>query len=62
LRIGSNAARGQEAIGGQHSPSCVETNSLSLEQGKHRLHNLLYDFTLQTLFPAIVVHLRIGIL
>jgi hypothetical protein len=41
LCIGSNAARGQEALGGQHSPSHAKTNSSSLEQGKHRLHNLL---------------------
>jgi hypothetical protein len=41
LRIGSNAALDQGALGEQHSPSFVETNSPSLEQGKHRLHNLL---------------------
>jgi hypothetical protein len=41
LHIGSIIAHGQEALGGQHSPSRAETNSLSLEQGKHQLHNLL---------------------
>jgi hypothetical protein len=33
--IGSNSARDQGALGGQHSPSCAETNSSSFEQGKY---------------------------
>jgi hypothetical protein len=39
--VGSNAARDQGALGGQHSPSRIETISPSLEQGKHQLYNLL---------------------
>jgi hypothetical protein len=39
--IGSNSTRDQGALGGQHSPSCAETNPPSFEQGKHRVHNLL---------------------
>jgi hypothetical protein len=35
LRIGSNAACGPDAHGGQHSPSRTEMNSPSFEQGKH---------------------------
>jgi hypothetical protein len=41
LRIGSNAARDQGALKGQHSPSHAETNFSPSEQGKHQLHNLL---------------------
>jgi hypothetical protein len=41
MRIGSNATRGPEALMGQHSPGHAETNASSIEQGKHRLHNLL---------------------
>jgi hypothetical protein len=41
LFIGSNAARGSEDLGGQHSPSRTETNLSSFEQDKHRLYNLL---------------------
>jgi hypothetical protein len=40
LFIGSNAARGSEELEGQHSPSHIETNSPSFEQGKHRFHDL----------------------
>jgi hypothetical protein len=43
LLIGSKATHDLEVFGGQHSPSRIETNPSSFEQGKHRLHNLLYD-------------------
>jgi hypothetical protein len=35
LRIGSNDARDQGALGGQHSPNHAETNFSLSEQGKH---------------------------
>jgi hypothetical protein len=57
--IGSSTARDQGALGTQHSPSRIETNSPSLEQVKHQLHNLLLDFALQSSLYAMVVHLCI---
>jgi hypothetical protein len=37
LHIGPNAARDQGALGGEHSPSCAETNFSRSEQGKDQL-------------------------
>jgi hypothetical protein len=39
--IGSSTGLEQGAFGGEPTQSFPETNSPFLEQGKHRLHNLL---------------------
>jgi hypothetical protein len=60
--IGSNTALEQGVFGGQHMTSFTETNPLSFEQGKHRLHNPSHRVSLYNLyFISIIVHLDIGV-
>jgi hypothetical protein len=62
LRIGSNTARDQGALGGQHLPSLVKSNFSPFEQGKYRLHNPSPRSSLcKSLFYAMLGHLHLGV-
>jgi hypothetical protein len=61
LAIGSNAARGSKALGGQHSPSHTETNSPSLNKASTDCITFIRILH-HTLLSTLIMHLCIGVL
>jgi hypothetical protein len=61
-RIGSNTELEQGAFGGQHWRSFPKTNSPSVEQGKHRLHNRSHRVSFYNRYIMfMIVHLCIEV-